>query len=362
MASIDQLKSQRWRVRYRSGGRTIPAMFDTEVEALAFKRQIEAAGRTGKAPEASSMAYFDWLCVWFERQRVTSRISTVQTYKSALNRHVVPDFGVTRLTDITPGALADWQVGLTHRMNASSANHIRTIFATTLKAAVDDGHLARNPFQSVKRLRAPKRSYVTLNREEVFELAEKAPARYETFILLAGICGLRNGELCALQVDGFDRSDGTLSINGTVTDNPGGPTFHVGPPKTDHGYRTLHLPSEIYHRVIGHIDAGYGTTDGKWLFANRRGGPMSTQYVANYLWHAGRGTNWAEAVAEAGHPGLRVHDLRHSAISNWVRAGIAVTLIAEWAGHGSVSYVLDTYGHNLDEDRRAAADKVLALS
>lgn len=42
---------------------------------------------------------------------------------------------------------------------------------------------------------------------------------------------------------------------------------------------------------------------------------------------------------------LRPYDLRHTAVALWIAAGADPKLIAERAGHTSVSIVLDRYGH-----------------
>ena len=50
-------------------------------------------------------------------------------------------------------------------------------------------------------------------------------------------------------------------------------------------------------------------------------------------------------IRTAGLRGLRVHDLRLSAVSLWIAAGASPKQTATWAGHTSVSVVLDRYGH-----------------
>jgi hypothetical protein len=66
---------------------------------------------------------------------------------------------------------------------------------------------------------------------------------------------------------------------------------------------------------------------------------------------------------------LRVHDLRHTAVSLWIAAGASPREIASRAGHTSVSIVLDRYGHLLpgsenrvnDELDRLAATALVAV-
>jgi len=48
---------------------------------------------------------------------------------------------------------------------------------------------------------------------------------------------------------------------------------------------------------------------------------------------------------EAGLPGIRFHDLRHTAASLLLNHGIPVIVASHLLGHSKVSITLDTYGH-----------------
>jgi integrase len=54
---------------------------------------------------------------------------------------------------------------------------------------------------------------------------------------------------------------------------------------------------------------------------------------------------WLPAVTAAGLDGLRIHDLRHTAAALWIAAGANPKEVAASAGHASVSFTLDRYGH-----------------
>ena len=45
----------------------------------------------------------------------------------------------------------------------------------------------------------------------------------------------------------------------------------------------------------------------------------------------------------------RIHDLRHTAVALWIAAGASPKEVAARAGHTSVSFVLDRYGHLFPE-------------
>jgi len=54
-------------------------------------------------------------------------------------------------------------------------------------------------------------------------------------------------------------------------------------------------------------------------------------------------------------PGRSIHDLRHYAASEWLRAGIPVNQVAKWLGHASPSTTLNAYAHVLGEAQDIAA-------
>ena len=52
---------------------------------------------------------------------------------------------------------------------------------------------------------------------------------------------------------------------------------------------------------------------------------------------------------------LRIHDLRHTAVALWIAAGAYPKEVAARAGHSSVSFTLDRYGHLYPESDAAKA-------
>jgi integrase len=64
--------------------------------------------------------------------------------------------------------------------------------------------------------------------------------------------------------------------------------------------------------------------------------------------------------AEAGIPSLRVHDLRHTAATFWLAAGLSVHATAELLGHVDAALVLRLYGHALPQETSTAADRLEA--
>jgi integrase len=67
---------------------------------------------------------------------------------------------------------------------------------------------------------------------------------------------------------------------------------------------------------------------------------------------------WKPAAKKAGLDGLRIHDLRHTYMSLMIAAGANPKEVSTWAGHSSVSFTLDRYGHLYDEHGDDVADRL----
>jgi integrase len=72
-------------------------------------------------------------------------------------------------------------------------------------------------------------------------------------------------------------------------------------------------------------------------------------------WYAYK--RWCEGRLAAGYPELRIHDLRHSFVSNQLAEGTPIHTVMELAGHASIA-TTQLYAHSTNEARRAAMDRV----
>jgi hypothetical protein len=68
----------------------------------------------------------------------------------------------------------------------------------------------------------------------------------------------------------------------------------------------------------------------------------------------------ATKAAGLGH--LRPHDLRHTAVALWIAAGAHPQEVAVRAGHTSVSFTLDRYGHLFPGSEEVLNDSLDALA
>jgi integrase len=92
---------------------------------------------------------------------------------------------------------------------------------------------------------------------------------------------------------------------------------------------------------------------GDLLFRARRGGPIRESRLVQNV--------FKPLLRSADLPAIRLYDLRHTAATISLIAGVSPKVISEQLGHASVAFTLDVYSHVLPHMQDVAAEKVQAL-
>jgi integrase len=111
------------------------------------------------------------------------------------------------------------------------------------------------------------------------------------------------------------------------------------------------LPRFVVEELADHL-AEPGDPAG-FVFTAPQGGPLRVT--------AFRARVWRPATRAAELDGLRIHDLRHTAVALWIAAGANPKEVAARAGHTSVSFTLDRYGHLYPDSYATLRDRLDAL-
>jgi len=89
------------------------------------------------------------------------------------------------------------------------------------------------------------------------------------------------------------------------------------------------------------------------VFTNGQGGPLDGHNLAR--------RHLPRILEEAGLPQIRLYDLRHTAATLALSAGVPVKVVSEMLGHSSVALTLDVYSHVLPHMQEDAARRMAAL-
>ena len=88
------------------------------------------------------------------------------------------------------------------------------------------------------------------------------------------------------------------------------------------------------------------------VFRTQSGQPINADYLAK---------RFRSMIELAGLPRMRLYDLRHSAATIALAAGVSAKVVSEQLGHASTAFTLDTYAHVLPHMQDEAAAKVEAM-
>jgi len=168
---------------------------------------------------------------------------------------------------------------------------------------------------------------------------------YRDVVPVLALAGLRWGEMAGLRVgDRVSVPGPGLRLSRAVLASEGGGALYVDTLK-NHRARTVPLVAELVP-IIDRWSAGKEPQ--AWLFAAPGGGPLRE---SNWK----RSVGWRAARVAAGVPDVRVHDLRHTAASQWLAAGADPKVVQRVLGHATAAMTMGLYGHLVDASLWQAA-------
>jgi integrase len=190
-----------------------------------------------------------------------------------------------------------------------------------------------------------RREMMALESSEVLALAEELGDQFRALAYVLGFCGLRVGEALALRRSNVNLMRSELRITESLADVNGLLIF--GSTKTRQA-RTVVIPAAVQAELEHHLDSFTAPAAESLVFTSHRGDPIRLQNFRRRI--------WTPAVKRAGLPdGLRIHDMRHTAASILVNAGVPMKSVQEHLGHSSITVTMDRYSHLDDESRRHVA-------
>jgi integrase len=220
------------------------------------------------------------------------------------------------------------------------------LLGKVLAGAVDAGMIAQSPCRRVSLPKIEREEMRFLTPVEIGRLADAIQPRYRALVLVGAYGGLRIGELAGLRRERVDLLRGTVEVAEIMTEVAG--QLQVGPPKTRASRRMVGLPRAVAKVLAEHLAPGGQPAD--FVFTGPQGGPLRIANLRNRIWRP--------ATTAAGLDGLRIHDLRHTAVALWIAAGASPKEVAVRAGHSSVSFTLDRYGHLYPESDASLRDRL----
>ena len=337
-----------YRVRWWADDRQRSKSFKRHEDARRFKAVLEGDMVNGSFidPKAGQVTLAAFMEDHADALLVDVRKSTANRIQGIYRTHVLPEFGHLPLNAITRAGVAKWITRMMGTHNASSVR--KNVFALrrVLDLAVSYGLIRINPAAGVKLPAEPKHEQKFLTQAEAMRLAGSVPDRFKAMVLVAVYGGLRFGEITALQRQHILFQTCQIAVRRTTIDVKGAVAF--GEPKTKTSVRTVTIPRSVMNALIDHMNRYTANDPEALVFTGQKG------HVVRRSWFYR--TYWLPSVRKAGVDGLRFHDLRHTFVALWVSLGRNAKEVSKAAGHASVAFTLDRYGHLYEQDDSGLAD------
>lgn len=352
MATIERRNqggSVRYRVRWWANEQQRSKTFTVFEEARRFKAVLEGDTANGSwiDPKAGQKTVKQFADEWFPTVHGLRETSKAQL-RGSVFYNVVPEFGGLPLSGVTHAHVQLWVTQQVERLSASTVR--KNVFALRrmMQAAVRQGLIKSNPADEISLPSARCAEQRFLTKEEITRLSENIKPRYRAMVLVAAFGGLRFGELCALRRKDVDPMRSTVRVTQTLMDVNNRVSF--GPPKTKASVRTVTIPRSIMTELVRHMDEYTVRESDGLVFTFKNGNPIRRAWF--------RTRTWLPALTAADLEGVRFHDLRHTFVSLWVSLGRNAKEVSKVAGHSSVAFTLDRYGHLYDTDDDGLSDRL----
>jgi integrase len=295
----------------------------------------------------------DFLDTWLEQiQRPQIRFKTYQGYEGAIRLHIKPHIGKLELAKLTPLALHKMYGHLERSgVGATTRRYVHVTLSAALKRALRLHLIETNPIGAVDapRVKPQKATPLTMEQLEALFVAT-AIDRLRNLYIVAATTGMRPGEVLGLKWNAVDLKHGVLSVVLTIEDHHG--KCVVGEPKTAGSRRRIDLPRRCIDALKAQRELliAEGLRASEWVFPSSNGTPLSIRNVI--------ARSFKPALERAKLPNIRLYDLRHSAATIMLMAGIPLKVVSERLGHSSIKITADTYQHVLPSLQQEAVAKL----
>ncbi|MEN5362051.1 site-specific integrase [Brevundimonas intermedia] len=305
---LDQSGTQR---QHKIGGFNDVTFAAAKKRAQQLRSEVVMGGDPSaqKALVKSIPVYGDLSAKHLEFIKATKSYASVEM---CMRVHIIPKWGKTRLTDMNSRSMAQWLGDKrVSGLSPASVEKLRVIIGRSfvLGASWDIPGTERNPTRGIPRTPLNNGRERFLSAEEATRLREAVAAsqnlQLQHIVGLLLLTGARLRELLDAKWENVDVKRRSWLI----------PTSKTGKPR--------HVPLSTPALAI--IETLPRFKDCPWLVPN-----PETRLPFVSIKHS-----WQRAIREARLPGLRLHDLRHSAASFMVNSGVDLFAVGKVLGHAS---------------------------
>ena len=306
--------------------------FQTKREALEWEREFKQKQETNL-----DMNFKSFVEIYSNDMKARLKLNTWLTKENIIQTKLIPTFGSKKMNEIRPADVIAWQNKMLaykdEKGNAYSETYLKTVhnqLSAIFNHAVRYYELKSNPAAKAGNMgKAQTKEIEFWTKEEYLKFSEAImdkPLSFYAFEMLYW-CGIRLGELLALTPADFDFEKGVVTINKSYQRIQGEDV--VTEPKTVKSNRTIQMPDFLVEEIKDYIKLLYGCKSTDRIF------PITKSYLHHEM---------DRGAKVAGVKRIKLHSLRHSAISLLIDLGFSAVAIADRVGHESIDITYQ-YAH-----------------
>lgn len=370
-----------------------------------FVFEFEEKVKSGKYLNGEKLTFQEFTEIWMKDYAEKQlEKTTVQTYKHLLRLHIIPEIGHLKLSKIQPVHLnrlydkmaSERKDGRAGGYSAKTIKHIHNVISCIYSTAVKWNITMENPCDRVSPPKTDRTSdkikYFTLEQAEIFlglldqeytstyhahdriddtgkqyhvcdySETRRVPTQFKLFYLLALLCGMRRGEIIALEWSDLNFENYSVSITKSTALVSGKQV--TKPPKTKSSVRIISVPKSVmdvaknyrkeqlqYRMAIG--DKWEGSN---FVFIQSNGRQMHLDTPYNTFKKIIRRYNEKIIDQDKMLPEIPLHGLRHTSATLLISQNMDVRTVSNRLGHAQTSTTMDIYSHALKRMDEKAAD------
>jgi integrase len=334
--------------------------FAGESAARSAMHEAQSRAESG-TPEPTTMTVGQWLDQWLPTARSRMRRGSWAGVDLIARRHLRPRIGDVPMRRLTRAQVSALYASLAEDgssirgggLSPKSIRNVHMVLRSALQDAVRDDLIPRNPAQdaAVPSLagRVEMRTWTPQQVATFLRTAE--PDRLYAMWRLAAMTGMRRGELIGLRWRNVDLDGAFVSVQEQLV-RQGDRGVVFGEPKTAKGRRRVPIDAVTVAALRAHRAAQVVVGIEDLAFDRGDGTPLDPDGVTDAFLALSR---------RADLPRIRLHDLRHTAATMMLRAGVHAKVVQERLGHATIGMTLDLYSHAVPAMAAEAADTIAAL-
>ncbi len=328
-------KDGRWEasLKIEATGKRKSVYGKTRKEVVDKLDQMKQEQKQGILATGARQTFKQYLEQWFEDvQKPTLRPSTIERYQFCISKHILPALGHVQLQKLTAQQIQSFYNS--KRKAGMAPGSVVTLHKVIHKALDNAVHWRLISYNASDNITLPHNSESKAQAftvEQVHTLLHAAKGHeLEAMIVLLLDTGMRHGEVNALRWDDLDLEKKTVFIHRTVSRLKQGQV--EGETKTESSERTITLSASVVPVLKAHRakqNERKLRLGGSWHDLNL----VFPSSVGTHFEKSNMRRRFHSLLDKAGLPCIRIHDLRHTAITLMMEMGLNQKAIQERVGH-----------------------------